>query len=204
VPSFKSNVYNTRKSFLIQGYILQGYLLWQDEHQSNGSKILQEPERYVNIIKWLPKWSRILRSWWPLRWLWNSPPLWNVPLSCPESGHLISSRWILSTIASPKNSLPFSLFQPQFQLYVSLILHTPTITSLIWSPLVIPGEDYTLWTVSSFSVSTTLLVFLLCPILKCLQTVFFPEDEIPSFTPIQSRWNYSFLYFNLCIFIYLL
>ena len=32
----------------------------------------------------------------------------------------------------------------------------------------------------------------------------FPEDEIPSFTPIQSRWNYSFLYFNLCIFIYLL
>lgn len=41
----------SRKTFLIQGYFLQGYGLCQDEHQRNGSKLLQEPERYVNITK---------------------------------------------------------------------------------------------------------------------------------------------------------
>lgn len=65
----------SRKSFLIQGYFLQGCALCQDEHQRNCSKILQEPERYVNITKWLPQWSRILRSCLPLRSLWNSPPV---------------------------------------------------------------------------------------------------------------------------------
>jgi hypothetical protein len=52
----------SRNSFWIQGYDLQGYALWQDEHKRNGSEILQEPERYVNVTKWQPQLSRILRS----------------------------------------------------------------------------------------------------------------------------------------------
>jgi hypothetical protein len=52
----------SRNSFWIVGHDLQGYALWQDEHKRDGSKILQEPERYINITKWLLQWSRILRS----------------------------------------------------------------------------------------------------------------------------------------------
>jgi len=33
--------------------------------------------------------------------------------------------------------------------------------------------------------------------------MFFPQNERPSFAPIQHNWqNYSFLYFNLHIFLY--
>jgi hypothetical protein len=65
--------------------------------------------------------------------------------------------------------------------------------------LTIFGEEYRLWS-SSWPIFLSFSSKYLPQhsLLKTPQSVFLPQNERPSFAPIQHNWqNYSFVYFNL-------